>query len=129
MSNIFKNNSRFAGLIDKPEYDKYSTSVKLMKKMGWKEGNGLGKNQDGIKTQLHVEKRENNIGIGFEADEKKINTFNSFKSENKLSKLHLFIKAPSVFAMVLGHRLNGICDIQLYDWVDGQYIPTAELNL
>ncbi len=53
----------------------------------------------------------------------------SFKSENKLSKLHLFIKAPSVFAMVLGHRLNGICDIQLYDWVDGQYIPTAELNL
>ncbi|ENX59210.1 MULTISPECIES: dsDNA nuclease domain-containing protein [Acinetobacter] len=53
----------------------------------------------------------------------------SFKSENKLSKLHLFIKAPSVFAMILGHRLNGICDIQLYDWVDGQYIPTAELNL
>jgi len=53
----------------------------------------------------------------------------SFKSENKLSKLHLFIKAPSVFAMVLGHRLNGVCDIQLYDWVDGQYIPTAELSI
>ena len=53
----------------------------------------------------------------------------SFKSENKLSKLHLFIKAPSVFAMVLGHRFNGVCDIQLYDWVDGQYIPTAELSI
>ena len=52
----------------------------------------------------------------------------SFKSENKLSKVHLFIKAPSIFAMILGHRLNGVCDIQLYDWVDGQYIPTAELN-
>ena len=53
----------------------------------------------------------------------------SFKSNNQLSKLHLFIKAPSLFAMVLGHRLNGICDIQLYDWIDGQYIPTAELNI
>lgn len=52
----------------------------------------------------------------------------SFKSENKLSKLHLFIKAPSVFAMVLGHRLNGLCDIQLYDWINGEYIPTAFLS-
>jgi hypothetical protein len=53
----------------------------------------------------------------------------SFKSENKLSKVHLFIKAPSVFAMVLGHRLNGVCDIQLYDWIDGQYMPTVELKI
>lgn len=52
----------------------------------------------------------------------------SFKSENKLSKLHLFIKSPSVFAMVFGHRLNGVCDIQLYDWVGGQYIPTILLT-
>ena len=52
----------------------------------------------------------------------------SFKSNNQLSKLHLFIKAPSVFAMVLGHRLNGICDIQLYDWIDRQYIPTVMLQ-
>lgn len=52
----------------------------------------------------------------------------SFKSNNQLSKLHLFIKAPSLFAMVLGHRLNGICDIQLYDWIDGQYIPTVILQ-
>lgn len=53
----------------------------------------------------------------------------SFKSENKLSKLHLFIKAPSFFTMVLGHRLNGVCDIQLYDWVNNSYIPTAYLNI
>lgn len=75
MSNIFKNNSRFAGLIDKPEYDKSSTSVKLMKKMGWKEGTGLGKNQDGIKAPLEAEKRENNSGLGFKSDEKKNNVF------------------------------------------------------
>ena len=51
----------------------------------------------------------------------------NFRSSNRLSKLHLFIKAPSVFAMVLGHRLNGVCAIQLYDWVGGQYVPTALL--
>ncbi len=51
-----------------------------------------------------------------------------FRSELGLTKLHLFIKAPSVFAMVLGHRLNAICTIQLYDWVDGRYVPTALLT-
>ena len=85
MSNIFNNNSRFAGLIDKPEYDKSSTSVKLMKKMGWKEGSGLGKNQDGIKTPLEVEKRENNTGIGFRRDE---NSFNSFKDNGFRERRH-----------------------------------------
>lgn len=74
MSNTFKSTSRFAGLIDDPTT---STSVKIMKKMGWKEGSGLGKTQDGIKTTLQVEKREHNIGIGFRRDE---NNFNSFKA-------------------------------------------------
>lgn len=50
-----------------------------------------------------------------------------FRSESRLTKLHLFIKAPSSFAMVLGHRLNGVADIQLYDWIDGRYLPTAAL--
>ena len=84
MSNIFKNNNRFAGLVDKSDYDKSSTSVKLMKKMGWKEGNGLGKNEDGIKTPLAVEKRESNSGLGFNVEEKRVNTFkdNSFRENN-----------------------------------------------
>lgn len=51
-----------------------------------------------------------------------------FRSQNQISKLHVFIKAPSVFAMVLGHRLNGVCVIQLNDWVDGRYVPTALLG-
>jgi hypothetical protein len=76
MSNIFKNNSRFAGLVDKPEFDK---SVKLTKKMGSKEGEGLGKNQYAIKTLPEVEKRESNQGLEFKEDEKKTNTFNPFK--------------------------------------------------
>ena len=52
----------------------------------------------------------------------------NFRSANRLSKVHLFIKAPSVFAMALGHRLNGVCAVQLYDWVEGRYVPTAVLE-
>lgn len=51
-----------------------------------------------------------------------------FKSRNRLRKLHLFIKAPSVFAMGLGHRLNGLGTVQLYDWIDIEYQPTALLG-
>lgn len=62
MSNVFKSNSRFAGL---QEYDiKSSTPYKLMK------------NKDGIKTPIQPEKREHNISVGFKRDE---NSFNSFK--------------------------------------------------
>lgn len=48
-----------------------------------------------------------------------------FRSEQRLSRIHLFLKAPSAFSMVLGHRLNGVGEVQLYDWVDGSYLPTA----
>lgn len=50
-----------------------------------------------------------------------------FRSELGLLKLHLFVKAPSVFAMVLGYRLNGLGELQLYDWVETAYVPTALL--
>ena len=50
-----------------------------------------------------------------------------FRSRNQLEKVHLFIKAPSHFAMVLGHRLNAVGRVQLYDWVDGKYVATAVL--
>ena len=52
----------------------------------------------------------------------------AFRSRHRLSCLHLFIKAPSVFAMALGHRLNGVGVLQLYDWADTNYQPTAELR-
>jgi len=52
----------------------------------------------------------------------------AFRSRHGLEVIHLFIKAPSNFAMLLGHRLNGVCCLQLYDWVAGRYIPTAVLG-
>ena len=51
-----------------------------------------------------------------------------FRSRHRLSRVHLFIKAPSVFAMALGHRMNGVGVVRLYDWVDVAYQATAELQ-
>lgn len=52
----------------------------------------------------------------------------AFRARHRLEVVHLFIKAPSHFAMVQGHRLNGVGRVQLYDWVDGRYVPTALLG-
>jgi len=54
--------------------------------------------------------------------------FAAFRARHRLEVIHLFIKAPSHFAMMLGHRLNGIGRVQLYDWVEGRYVPTATLG-
>lgn len=51
-----------------------------------------------------------------------------FRSEQKLQMMHLFVKAPSFFASTLGHRLNGVCAVQLYDWVEGEYVQTVVLR-
>lgn len=37
---------------------------KLMQKMGWKEGNGLGKNQHGNTDCVQIKRREENTGLG-----------------------------------------------------------------
>jgi Pin2-interacting protein X1 len=39
----------------------------LMAKMGWKEGNGLGKNQHGSTDCVQVKRREDNLGLGKKA--------------------------------------------------------------
>ncbi|KAJ0399775.1 hypothetical protein P43SY_010562 [Pythium insidiosum] len=40
---------------------------KQMEKMGWSEGKGLGKDEQGMKTYVRVKKREESMGIGVEA--------------------------------------------------------------
>lgn len=52
----------------------------------------------------------------------------AFRAAHQLERLHLIIKAPSHFAMAFGHRLNGLGSVQLYDWVDTGYAPTALLQ-
>lgn len=51
-----------------------------------------------------------------------------YRSQRALQRLHLFVKGPSHFAMALGHRLNALGEIQLYDWVNSAYRPTALLR-
>jgi hypothetical protein len=50
------------------------------------------------------------------------------RSHRAPQRLHLFLKGPSHFAMALGHRLNALGEIQLYDWVDTSYRPTVLLR-
>lgn len=52
----------------------------------------------------------------------------AFRSKHQLSRIHLFVKAPSFFAMALGHRLNGVGEVQLYDWVGNGYSATASIG-
>jgi len=39
---------------------------KLMEKMGWEKGKGLGANQDGMVTHVKVRQKDNQKGVGFE---------------------------------------------------------------
>ncbi|XP_014283356.1 G patch domain-containing protein 4 [Halyomorpha halys] len=38
---------------------------KLLKKYGWSEGEGLGKNSDGIKEAIKPKRKTNNLGLGY----------------------------------------------------------------
>ncbi len=51
-----------------------------------------------------------------------------FKSQYNPSRMHLFIKAPAFFAMALGHRLNGLGIVHLYDWTGSCYNPTVIID-
>mmetsp|Transcript_441 Transcript_441/g.978 ORF Transcript_441/g.978 Transcript_441/m.978 type:complete len:280 (-) Transcript_441:35-874(-) len=45
-----------------------SFAKRQLEKMGWTEGTGLGKNRDGRKEHVKVQKREDNMGIGQEKE-------------------------------------------------------------
>eukprot|EP01017_Pseudomicrothorax_dubius_P050676 TRINITY_DN9635_c0_g1_i3.p2 TRINITY_DN9635_c0_g1~~TRINITY_DN9635_c0_g1_i3.p2 ORF type:complete len:154 (+),score=30.43 TRINITY_DN9635_c0_g1_i3:58-519(+) len=40
--------------------------MKLLQKMGWNQGDGLGKNRDGIKECIQVKRRDELVGLGTE---------------------------------------------------------------
>jgi Pin2-interacting protein X1 len=51
--------------------DKSKFGYKMLQKMGWKEGKGLGKDEDGMDTHVHIKKRsemESSLGIGAAID-------------------------------------------------------------
>ncbi len=44
---------------------------RMLSKMGWKEGEGLGKSKQGVKSFIKVDKRKDGMGLGTEKDIKK----------------------------------------------------------
>ncbi|KAL6502366.1 hypothetical protein OROHE_024644 [Orobanche hederae] len=46
--------------------DRSSAAFRLMKQMGWEEGEGLGKEKQGIKGHIRVKNKQDNLGIGTE---------------------------------------------------------------
>ncbi|KAJ2840560.1 hypothetical protein J3B02_006208, partial [Coemansia erecta] len=50
--------------------DKSRFGFKMLEKMGWSEGKGLGANEDGVKEHVKIKLKTNNFGVG--ADKKNI---------------------------------------------------------
>lgn len=48
--------------------DKTKFGLKMLQKMGWTEGKGLGKNEDGVSEHVKVSKKSNNLGLGATRD-------------------------------------------------------------
>lgn len=48
--------------------DKSNFGLRMLQKMGWTEGKGLGKNEDGIAENVKVAKKSNNLGLGATLD-------------------------------------------------------------
>jgi len=48
--------------------DESSFGKKMLLKMGWRNGKGLGKKEDGIKENLKVKIRNANSGLGYKDD-------------------------------------------------------------
>ncbi|KAH9291658.1 hypothetical protein KI387_043154, partial [Taxus chinensis] len=63
-----------------------SAAFRLMKQMGWEEGEGLGKERQGIKEHVKVKKKQDTTGLGVN---KAANnwTFNTTEFDNILQKL------------------------------------------
>ena len=51
--------------------DKGSFAMRMMSKMGWEEGGGLGKDGEGMKTHIRVKKREDEVALGREKEDLK----------------------------------------------------------
>ena len=60
-----KTRSRLGSQMNDSAASGYSSFAKaMMEKLGWEEGKGLGKNEDGITESIKVKKMEQNAGIG-----------------------------------------------------------------
>ncbi|KAJ2443357.1 hypothetical protein GGF42_006662, partial [Coemansia sp. RSA 2424] len=75
--------------------DKGRFGFKMLEKMGWSEGKGLGANEDGMKEHVKIKLKTNNFGIG--ADKKNIRNWleNADGFSELLSRLNSDTNTPS----------------------------------
>ncbi|KAI3501348.1 hypothetical protein L1887_29214 [Cichorium endivia] len=64
---------------------KKSAAFRLMKQMGWEEGEGLGKDKQGIKGHVRVTNKQDNLGVGL--DKPNAWAFDTTQFDNILKKL------------------------------------------
>ncbi|KAH9617175.1 hypothetical protein KSS87_007576 [Heliosperma pusillum] len=65
--------------------DRQSAAFRLMKQMGWEEGEGMGKDKQGIKGYIRVQNKQDCTGIGVE--KKNAWAFDTSQFDNILKKL------------------------------------------
>lgn len=74
-----------------------SAAFRLLKQMGWQEGEGLGKEKQGIREHVRVSKKSDNSGVGVDAQQKAATNwaFNTTAFDNILKKLNVIVSADT----------------------------------
>ncbi|KAF3563891.1 hypothetical protein DY000_02012334 [Brassica cretica] len=76
---------------------KESAAFRLMKSMGWEEGEGLGKDKQGIKGYVRVKNKQDTTGVG--VDKPNPWAFDTTQFDNILKKLKVIILMNELFVM------------------------------
>ncbi|TVU48563.1 hypothetical protein EJB05_08204 [Eragrostis curvula] len=70
-----------------------SAAFRLMKQMGWEEGEGLGKDKQGIKGHVRVKNKQDTLGVGVDNPRDKW-VYDTTQFDNILKKLKVQVATP-----------------------------------
>ncbi|XP_010229284.1 PIN2/TERF1-interacting telomerase inhibitor 1 isoform X2 [Brachypodium distachyon] len=70
-----------------------SAAFRLMKQMGWEEGEGLGKDKQGIKGHVRVKQKQDTLGVGVDSPHNKW-AYDTTQFDDILKKLKVQTAAP-----------------------------------
>ncbi|KAL5209032.1 hypothetical protein ABZP36_004655 [Zizania latifolia] len=72
-----------------------SAAFRLMKQMGWEEGEGLGKDKQGIKGHVRVKNKQDTLGVGVDSSHNKW-VYDTTQFDNILKKLKVQSATPVI---------------------------------